>query len=118
MSNGSTGGAYDFAVKQGQTLQLSATWKNSAGTAIDLTGYTAAMDIVYPADDSLLCDVGTEGTIALGGAAGTITITVAPAVTAGWAAGVYAYDLFLTSAGGVATPLLEGSVTVKARRTS
>ena len=35
------GNQFNIDVKQGATFQLTITWKDSAGTAIDLTGYTA-----------------------------------------------------------------------------
>ena len=110
-------GVYNLTIVQRETFSLVATWRDSADAAIDLTGYTAAMDIV---DDTgtVLIDVGVDGTITLGGAAGTVTVTIPAATTATFAAGAYRYDLFLTSGGGQATQLLKGSVVVEASVTA
>jgi hypothetical protein len=108
------GNSYDLEIKQGATLSLTATWKDSAGAAINLTGYTARMQVrsAYDATSTILSLTSSSG-ITLGGAAGTIAITasatVTAALTAPWA-GVW--DLELVSGGGVVTRLLEGAATV------
>ena len=53
-----------------------------------------------------------NGAIVLGGAAGTISLTIPVASTAGftWNKGVY--SLNLTSSGGIVTRLLQGTVVV------
>lgn len=109
-----TAGTYDIIVEQGATFTLAMTWKDSAGSAVNLTGYTARMQ-VRPAADStgtLLTLTTENGRIALGGAAGTITLTVAASDTAALTAGTGVYDIELVSGGGVVTRLLQGSVTI------
>jgi hypothetical protein len=109
------GNRYDLEIKQGATLSLVATWKDSAGTAIDLTGYTARAQVraTYDSSSTILSLTSGAGDISLGGAAGTVTITVSATVTAAltapWA-GVW--DLELASGGGVVTRLLEGAASV------
>jgi hypothetical protein len=81
--------------------------------AFDLTGYTAAMQIkAYALSSTVLYDAGAANDIALGGTAGTITLTIPAADTEGftWWNGVY--DLVITDSYGVATRVLEGQVTV------
>ena len=108
------GNSFDLEIKQGATLSLTATWKDSTGAAINLTGYTARMQVrsAYDATSTILSLTSASG-ITLGGAAGTIAITasatVTAALTAPWA-GVW--DLELVSGGGVVTRLLEGAATV------
>jgi hypothetical protein len=108
------GNRYDLEIKQGATLSLTATWNDSTGAAINLTGYTARMQVrsAYDATSTILSLTSSSG-ITLGGAAGTIAITVSATVTAAltapWA-GVW--DLELVSGGGVVTRLLEGAATV------
>ena len=105
---------YDIQIKQGATFSLTATWKDSTGAAINLTGYTARMQVrlTYDAATTIL-SLTSGSEITLGGAAGTIDITVSATTTAGltapWAG---AYDLELVSGGGVVTRLLEGSAIV------
>ena len=108
------GNSYDLEIKQGATLSLTATWKDSTGAAINLTGYTARMQVrsAYDATSTILSLTSSSG-ITLGGSAGTIAITasatVTAALTAPWS-GVW--DLELVSGGGVVTRLLEGAATV------
>jgi hypothetical protein len=108
------GNTYNLEIKQGATLSLTATWKDSSGTAVNLTGYTARMQIrsTYDASATILSLTSSAG-ITLGGAAGTIAITASAtttaALTAPWS-GVY--DLELVSGGGEVTRLLEGTATV------
>ena len=108
------GNRYDLEIKQGATLSLTATWRDSAGTAVNLGGYTARAQVreTYASSSAIISLTDTAG-ITLGGAAGTITLTVSAtttaALTAPWA-GVW--DLELVSGGGVVTRLLEGAATV------
>jgi hypothetical protein len=108
------GNRYDLEIKQGATLSLTATWKDSSGTAVNLTGYTARLQVraTYDSSSTILSLTSAAG-ITLGGAAGTIAITatatVTAALTAPWS-GVY--DLELVSGGGEVTRLLEGTATV------
>jgi hypothetical protein len=106
---------YDLLIDQGATLNIVATWNNSAGTPINLTGYTARMSVraTFSSATTVL-DLNTANSgIALGGAAGTITITASATTTGALTApfsGVY--DLELVSSGGVVTRLLEGTATI------
>ena len=108
------GNRYDLEIKQGATLSLTATWKDSSGTAVNLTGYTARLQVraTYDSSSTILSLTSAAG-ITLGGAAGTIAITASAtttaALTAPWS-GVY--DLELVSGGGEVTRLLEGIATV------
>ena len=108
------GNRYDLEIKQGATLSLTATWKDSAGTAVNLTGYTARMQVrsTYDSSTTILSLTSSSG-ITLGGVAGTIAITasatVTAALTAPWS-GVW--DLELVSGGGEVTRLLEGAASV------
>ena len=100
---------------QGATLSLVATWRDSAGTAINLTGYTARMNVreTYSSSSAILTLTTENAGITLGGAAGTITLTATATATAALTepfSGVY--DLELVSAGGVVTRLLQGAATV------
>jgi hypothetical protein len=106
---------YDLLIDQGATLNIVATWKDSSGTPINLTGYTARMSVraTFTSSSSVLDLNTSNGGITLGGSAGTITITASATTTAALTApfsGVY--DLELVSGGGVVTRLLEGTATV------
>jgi hypothetical protein len=108
------GNQFNIDVKQGATFQLTITWKDSAGTAIDLTGYTARAQarLTYDTSTTIFSLTSSSG-ITLGGAAGTIAIVIAAGTTATLAApwsGVW--DLELVSGAGIVTRLLEGTANV------
>ena len=105
---------YDFEIEQGTTLLKPIVWKDSSGTPVNLTGYTAKMQVRKSAssDEVLLELSNTNGRITLGTSNGTITLVFSPATTSAitWSRGKY--DLELTSGSGVVTRLLEGEITV------
>ena len=108
-------GAYTLTIEQGATLSLVATWKDSSGNAINLTGYTARLSVrTHHSSATVLLSLTTaNGGIALGGAAGTISITASATTTAALTAPVRGvYDLELVSSGGVVTRLLEGGAVI------
>jgi len=108
------GNTFNITINQGATFELTVTWKDSAGTAINLTDYSARMQVreTYSSTSSVLSLTDGSG-ITLGGSAGTIAIVISATTTAALTApfsGVY--DLELVSAGGVVTRLLQGAATV------
>ncbi len=104
-------GTYNITCPQGATFDRTLTV--TVGTAaLDLTGYTAAMQVREAAGAATALISLTNGSgITLGGTAGTIGIVVAATATAAVSAGSYSYDLEINS-GGTITRLLEGSFNV------
>jgi hypothetical protein len=101
-------GTYNFTIQQGATWTRTLTWKID-GVAVNLTGYTARMQLREAG--TLVIELTTaNGRIALGGAAGTITLTITAADTTALNFKTALYDLELVSGGGVVTRLLEGRV--------
>jgi hypothetical protein len=108
-------GTYNgFMIEKGADFTPgSITWKDANDTAIDLTGYTARMDIKKDSDSSSILNLTTENNrISLGGIAGTISLSVAATDTDPLIAGTYNYDLELVSGSSVITRLLEGTISV------
>lgn len=109
-----TPGDYNLTIRQGGTFSRVLTWKDDAGDEINLTGYTARMQVraSHSSADVLLSLTTENSRITLGGVAGTITLSLLAADTAAltWEWGVY--DLELISGGGLVYPLLEGRVRV------
>jgi hypothetical protein len=107
-----TPGEYDLTVLQGATFQLRVIWKDSTGAAINLSGYTARMQMRERlTSTTTLADMTTEnGGISLGGAAGTVDLLLTAAETAAITAIRGVYDLELVSASGVVSRVLGGSV--------
>jgi len=105
---------YNLEINQGATFSLTATWKDSTGAAINLTGYTARLQIRESyASTTTIVSLTSGAGITLGGAAGTITIVIAASATSALTSpfsGVY--DLELVDASSVVTRLLEGAATV------
>ena len=103
---------YDILIEQGATFQKLLTWKDESGAAIDLTDYTARMQVRLKKDStSALLSATTEnGYITLGGTAGTIDIEIPATVTADLSFTRAVYDLELVSSGGIVTRLIEGAV--------
>lgn len=104
---------YDLLIEQGATFDLSIVWKDNAGTPIDITGYSARMQIRKTYDSapviSLTSAVG--GGIVLGGVDGTIDITISANTTDDITILRGRYDLELELAG-VVTRLIQGSVDI------
>lgn len=102
------------AVYRGETLQRVFTYKDADGVAVDLTGYSASMQVRKSLTDGVALELSTVNSrITLGGAAGTVTLLVSATDTATIDVGQYFYDLELTSGSSVVTRLIEGRMQVK-----
>jgi len=107
-------GIYDIYIEQGATYNQPLVWKDSSGTAVNVTGYTARMQIRKTVDaTTIILTLTTEnGRIIVGGANGLITLLVSAADTAALTTFCGVYDLEVISPAGVVTRLLEGQVEV------
>ena len=106
-------GLYDITIEQGATFTLSLTWKDSTDAPVNITGYTARMQVRenYEAESTLVSLTSSGGDIVLGGALGTIAITIAASVTQLLQLDEAVYDLELVN-GATVTRLLQGKATV------
>lgn len=109
-------GTYNITAYQGATFNYVATW-SIGGTAVDLTNYSAAMQVrtTYTSGSAIFSLTNGSG-ITLGGTAGTITAEISAAAMGAATAGQYVYDLELDS-GSEVTRLLQGDFTIKAEVT-
>lgn len=111
-----TAAVYNITCEQGADLRIVFTATDSNGAAIDLTGASAAMQVratVAAAATILSLTSAVGGGIELGGVAGTITITVLAAITAGLQAGAeYVYDLRITFATTAVDRFVQGNFDV------
>lgn len=120
-------GVYDIHIDQGADWSLNLTWKDGTGTPVNLTGYTARLQIrkSYDASATKLSLTSSGGGIVLGGSAGTVNITATKTLTTAIAldylslfwnddkqAQRMVYDLEMESSGGVVTRLLQGAAFV------
>lgn len=108
-------GTYDMVIDQGATLSRTITWKDSSKTLINLTGYSARMQVrPEVASTTLTIELTTaNGRITLGGALGTVTLTISAADTSALVPGRYVYDLELVSSAGVVNRLIMGNFVVR-----
>jgi hypothetical protein len=104
---------YDLLIEQGATYSQSITYKDN-GVAVNLTGYTARMQVraTLEAASALIELTTANRRIALGGTAGTITLTISATDTAALTSGRGVYDLELVSGSGIVTRLLQGVCTI------
>jgi len=121
-------GTYPLTIYQGQTFTQVIVWTAGPGLAgaapnqtppvgstpipVDLTGYTATMQIRPFQNPSAPLYYDASGDIILGGTAGTISLSIPSSATETFTWFNAYYDLFLTSSQGVETPLLAGTVTI------
>ena len=112
-------GTYNFICNQGATFKRQLTWTDSSNTAINLTSYTSRMQVRANVNsNATIVALTTENSrIALGGANGTVTLTIDANTTANIAAGLYVYDLEVVSSGNEVTRLIEGNFKVTAEVT-
>jgi hypothetical protein len=112
-------GIYNITADQGATFSRQLTWKDSTGAVVNLTGYTARMQLRsnVEATGSAVLSLTTENNrIVLGGTAGTIALGVAASAMEAVGAATYVYDLELVS-GSVVTRLVQGTFEIRAEVT-
>lgn len=107
-------GRYDFVIEQGVPFTRTMTWRDDANTVVNLTGYTAKLQIRSRAESTTpILELSTSnGRITLGGATGIITLTLDATTTGAlnFVRGVYQLELYNGSS--VPTRLLEGVVSL------
>ena len=111
----SPAGIYNIIADQGSTFSRQLTWNDSNGSAVNLTGYTARMDVrtsIDAAGAAVLSLTTTNGRIVLGGSAGTINLSAEATATQAVESGNYVYDLELVS-GSTVTRLVQGSFVLR-----
>ena len=103
-------GTLNLTMYQGASWDYTLTWTTN-GTAVNLTNYTARMQVreTYKTNTAILSFTSGTG-ITLGGTAGTILLEANPTTTAGVPSGQYVYDLELVSPAGAVTRLVEGTI--------
>lgn len=105
-------GILNLEMWQGASWDYNLTWTTN-GTAVNLTGYSARMQVRDAADsDNVRLSLTSGSGITLGGTAGTILLDASPTVTADIPAGQYVYDLELVTGGGAVTRLVQGTLIV------
>jgi len=113
-------GTYNFEIEQGVDFSKTFTWKNAAGVAINIAGYTFRMmarnDYADATPIITLSTVSPPGGIAIvgDGSAGQFTVSMTAVATALLNFSNLQYDLEAVAPlpGGIVTRLLEGTITL------
>ena len=111
-------GVANLTIEQGVVFSQLIQWKDKNGTPVDLTGYTAKFQIRSSPDDATpIVSLTSSSGITLGGANGTIAISISDAATAVYTFTKAHYDLLLTPASPANSSirLLEGFVYLSKR---
>ena len=109
---------YNIAAEQGSTYAATVTYNDSAGAPVSLVGASASMNVRKFAGSPkshLTLSVGNG--LTLGGALGTVTISISAAALSAVPAGEYTYDLEVVLASGSTVKLIGGTFTVAAEVT-
>lgn len=107
--------SYDLSIEQGAKYTKRFLWKDVNGNPVNLTGYSARMQIrPTVTNPTILLELTTDnGRILLGGAAGTIDLNIGSTITDSLTrGGVYDLELYLTADPDSAIRFAEGSVEV------
>lgn len=110
---GACAGKYNIVADQGATFSRNIHWKDENGDPIDITDYTARMQVRERfVSTSTVLSLVSPTNITLGGGSGNIVITASATTMAGVTAGDYVYDLEMVASNGVVTRLLQGTFKV------
>lgn len=111
--------AYNIVIDQGADYFLNVTYDNPDGTPVNITGYTAEMQIRVNANSPTAVLTLTSGSgITITGASGLIAIRATAAQTRAIDEGPYVYDLEITAPStGVVTRIIQGQALVSAEVT-
>jgi hypothetical protein len=102
---------HNLTLWSGDGLTLSATALDAAGAAISLTGASLAWRLTDGTRSLVTGSIGTRLAV-VSAAAGTFTLTLDEADTAGLDGGTYRHAGTVTTAAGVTTTVVEGRVRV------
>ena len=126
-----TAGRLDLIIEQGAAFWRRLTWQDGDGNPVDLTGYSARMQVRDGYGGAQVIELTTaNGRITLGGADGTIELSIAATDTAALSVDLsdcrrtvparqrHVYDLELEASDGTVTRLVEGLADIHAEATT
>lgn len=110
---------YSFVIDQGADWYLNIAYKDSNGAAIDLTGYTAAMQFrLTMSSATTAISLTSSSGIVITPLTGNLAIRATAAQTAALDdSAKYDYDLEITSSTGIVTRLIQGVASVSSQVT-
>ena len=110
---------YNTVIDQGADWYINFTYKNPNGTPVNITGYSAALQIrTSPlAATAVLTLTSPSGGITITGATGLLACHATALQTSDITNGKYSYDIEITSPTGIVTRLVQGTVQVSPQTT-
>jgi len=108
-------GVYDIYIEQGADFELPLVWSDVNKNPVNLTGYSARMQIRenFDSDEYLIAlDTGALGGITLGGATGLVTVEIPANITATFPLMAAVYDIELISASGSVYRFIQGAALI------
>lgn len=104
---------YNVEIDQGADWFLNVTYENPAGTPVNITSYTAALQLrSLPDSETAVLSLTTGSGITITGASGLIAIHATAAQTRVIDDGTYYYDLEITSPQNIVTRVIQGQAIV------
>lgn len=104
---------YNVEIDQGADWFLNVTYENPAGTPVNITNYTAALQLrSLPTDSTAVLSLATGSGITITGNTGVVAIHATATQTRNIDEGTYYYDLEITSPQGIVTRLIQGQAEV------
>lgn len=109
---------YNVEIDQGADWFLNVTYENPAGTPVNITNYTGALQLrSLPSDSNYVLSLTTGSGITITGASGLVAVHATANQTRDIDEGVYYYDLEITSPQSIVTRLVQGQAVVSAEVT-
>lgn len=103
---------YNTTIDQGADWFINFTYENPNGTPVNITGYTAALQIrTSPLAKTTVLSLTNGSGITITGATGLIACQATAAQTTAITNGRYAYDLEITGSG-IVTRIIQGTIEV------
>lgn len=108
-------GYHHFIIEQGATFGQTLTLKDSAGSTINLTGFTGRMTLRESptATDTVISLTTSNSRMTINGSAGTVALLISATDTANLTADDGVFDLEIESGAGVVTRLIEGTYSIR-----
>lgn len=104
---------YIVEIDQGADWFFNVTYENPAGTPVNITSYTAALQLrSLPESTTAVLSLATGSGITITGPSGLVAVHATAVQTGAIIAGDYYYDLEITSPQGVVTRLVQGQAIV------
>lgn len=109
---------YNVEIDQGADWFLNVTYEQPAGTPVNITGYTSALQLrSLPTDATAVLSLSTGSGITITGSEGLVAVHATATQTRAIDEGIYYYDLEITSQANIVTRLVQGQAYVSAEVT-